>query len=187
MSSVCVNFMNFTENKAEKSFNKRQRIILAASDFDEQTLSAVAWLNSNNVDINCYKLTPYIIKEEPYLYIERILPPIGYSDYYIDLLDVAPAGGKGESKVTRRKLPRINEMLEWGVVKAGDIIVAKDREEEAELLANGNVLVDGVEKSMQAWLKDVYGWATVFIPMFLQFIKKVENCCRKLGKNIWRR
>lgn len=44
-------------NEAEKSFNKKQKIILVASDFDEQTLSAVAWLNSNNVDMSCYKLT----------------------------------------------------------------------------------------------------------------------------------
>lgn len=34
-------------NEAENSFNKKQRIILVASDFDEQTLSAVSWLNSN--------------------------------------------------------------------------------------------------------------------------------------------
>lgn len=33
-------------NDAQKNFNEKQRIILVASDFDEQTLSAVAWLNS---------------------------------------------------------------------------------------------------------------------------------------------
>lgn len=35
------------------AFNTKQRIILVASDFDEQTLSAVAWLNSNQVDMSC--------------------------------------------------------------------------------------------------------------------------------------
>ena len=45
-------------NDAQKNFNEKQRIILVASDFDEQTLSAVAWLNSNNVDMSCFRLTP---------------------------------------------------------------------------------------------------------------------------------
>lgn len=40
-------------------FNKRKRIMLVASDFDPQTISAVAWLNSNQVDISCFRLIPY--------------------------------------------------------------------------------------------------------------------------------
>ena len=52
-------------------------------------------------------------------------------------------------------------MLEWGVVREGDTIIAKDRNEEATLLKNGNVLVDGVESSMQKWLKELYGWSSI--------------------------
>lgn len=49
------NFFNGNDLSAE-DFNKKQRIILVASEFDEQTLSAVAWLNSNSVDIACYQI-----------------------------------------------------------------------------------------------------------------------------------
>lgn len=42
---------DFFEKNGTTSFNDSQRIILVAGDFDEQTLSAVAWLNSNQVDI----------------------------------------------------------------------------------------------------------------------------------------
>jgi hypothetical protein len=52
-------------------------------------------------------------------------------------------------------------MLEWGVVKEGDIIVAKNKGDESTLLSNGHVMVDGEEKSMQAWLKNLYGWSSV--------------------------
>ena len=52
-------------------------------------------------------------------------------------------------------------LLEWELVKPGDIIIAKGKEDEATLLANGNVNVNGVEKSMQVWLKEVYGWASI--------------------------
>jgi len=149
------------ENEAEKNFNKKQRIVLVSSDFDEQTLSAVAWLNSNDVDIGCYKLTPYKINGEVYLHVEKVLPISSYNDYYINLLDSPTTSFGKKRSISRRILPKIGTMLSWGVVKEGDIIVAKGRDNEATLLANGNVMVNGEEKSLQEWLKEVYGWASV--------------------------
>lgn len=149
-------------NDAEKNFNEKQRIILVASDFDEQTLSAVAWLNSNQVDISCFKFTPYRYKEEIYLDTEKLLPVTSYDDFYVNLMDKDSSLGvtKGKS-YNRKSLPKIDGMLSWGVVKQGDVILAKGREDEATLLGNGNVEVDGEEMSMQAWLKNVYGWSSV--------------------------
>ena len=149
-------------NDAQKNFNEKQRIILVASDFDEQTLSAVAWLNSNSVDMSCYRLTPYKLNEDLFFYVEKLLPVTNYDDYYVNLMDKSVVTTvTGDKKITRRSLPKIDLMLEWGVVKEGDIIVAKGREDEGRLLSNGNVLVNGEEKSMQAWLKEIYGWSSV--------------------------
>ena len=149
-------------NDAQKNFNEKQRIILVASDFDEQTLSAVAWLNSNNVDMSCFRLTPYKLNEDLFFYVEKLLPVTNYDDYYVNLMDKSVTTSvAGDKKITRRSLPKIDLMLEWGVVKEGDIIVAKGREDEGRLLSNGNVMVNGEEKSMQAWLKEIYGWSSV--------------------------
>jgi len=148
-------------NNAEKSFNKKQRIILVSSEFDEQTLSAVAWLNSNNVDMSCHKLTPYEINDKLYINIEKLLPVTNYDDYYVNLMEKTSRASTKINRGKRRTLPKIDSMLEWGVVKAGDVIVAKDKEDEAVLLANGNVDVDGKEVSMQVWLKKLYGWSSV--------------------------
>ncbi len=149
-------------NDAQKNFNEKQRIILVASDFDEQTLSAVAWLNSNNVDMSCYRLTPYKLNEDLFFYVEKLLPVTNYDDYYVNLMDKSVMTTvTGDKKITRRSLPKIDLMLEWGVVQEGDIIVAKGREDEGRLLSNGNVMVNGEEKSMQAWLKEIYGWSSV--------------------------
>lgn len=149
-------------NDAQKSFNEKQRIILVASDFDEQTLSAVAWLNSNKVDMSCYRLTPYKLNEDLFFYVEKLLPVTNYDDYYVNLMDKSVITTvTGDKKITRRSLPKIDLMLEWGVVKEGDIIAAKGREDEGRLLSNGNVMVNGEEKSMQAWLKEIYGWSSV--------------------------
>ncbi|MDD3041000.1 hypothetical protein [Bacteroides sp.] len=148
-------------NGAENRFNKKQRIILVASDYDEQTLSAVAWLNSNSVDMSCFKLTPYKINNEVFLNAEKLLPLTDYDDYYVNLMDKASPILKQNKDFTRRSLPKIDVMLDWGVVKAGDIIVAKDRENQGVLLKNGNISIDGKELSMQMWLKEVYGWSSV--------------------------
>ena len=147
-------------NEADKSFNEKQRIILVASNFDDQTLSAVAWLNSNQVDMSCFKFTPYRYNEEIYLNTEKILPVNSYDDFYVSLLEKTSSVVEKKSK-SRQALPKIDTMLSWGVVKPGDIIVAKGRDDEATLLANGNVIVNGKEKSMQSWLKNVYGWSSV--------------------------
>jgi len=148
-------------NGAENSFNKKQKIILVASDYDDQTLSAVAWLNSNSVDLSCFKLTPYKINNEVYLNAEKLLPLTNYDDYYVNLMDKTSLVAKQNKDFTRRSLPKIDVMLDWGVVKAGDIIVAKDREHKGTLLKNGNISVDGKEQSMQMWLKEIYGWSSV--------------------------
>lgn len=151
-------------NGVESHFNLKQRIILVSSDYDEQTMSAVAWLNSNNVDISCYKLIPYKINNDIFLEADKILPLPEYKDYYVNLMDKSSTVTLFNSKkdITRRSLPKIDEMLEWGVVKAGDIIAAKNKEEnEGTLLKNGNVIVNGKELSMQVWLKELYGWSSV--------------------------
>lgn len=101
---------------------------------------------------------PYI---EIYLNAEKLLPLTNYDDYYVNLMDKSSPVLKQNKDFTRRSLPKIDTLLGWGVVKAGDIIVAKDRDNEGTLLKNGNMSVNGIELSIQMWLKEVYGWSSV--------------------------
>ena len=148
-------------NYATKDFNIKQRIILVASDFDEQTLSAVAWLSKNNVDISCYRLIPYNLNDDIYLYTEKLLPVTSNDAYYVGFMNGTTTSTPTKNKIIRRSLPRIDAMLDWNVIKAGDIIVPKGKEGHAVLLENGNVTVNGEKQSMQTWLKEVYGWSSV--------------------------
>lgn len=148
-------------NGSENNFNKKQRIILAASDYDDQTLSAIAWLDSNNVDMSCFKLTPYKIDNKILINPEKLLPLNSYDDYYVNLMDNNLPAEKYTKDIIRRSLPKIDAMLGWGVVKAGDIIVARDHTDEGTLLKNGNISVNGKELSMQMWLKDIFGWSSI--------------------------
>lgn len=143
------------------SFNEHQRIILVASEFDEQTLSAVAWLNSNQVDISCYQICPYILEEMILVDMKKILPVVEYEDFYVQVTKKDVLHKDKKKDITRRSLPKIDSMLEWGIVSAGDMIVAKGTDKEAQLLENGQVkTIRGIE-SMQQWLKSVFGWSSV--------------------------
>lgn len=166
----------FIEGNNITRFNARQRIVLVASDFDDQTLSAVAWLNSNHVDISCYRIVPAYLNGQILLDMRRILPIGEYSDFYVGIMHRESLAREESRDITRRSLPNIDKLLEWGVVQAGDIIVAKETEYEAELLENGKVRCELGIVSLQQWLKQVYGWASV--PTYGRSVQK------KTGKTL---
>ena len=63
--------------------------------------------------------------------------------------------------IVRAKLPRITDMLEWGVVKVGDSIICNYTDEEVTLLVNGHVQTNEGEMSLQQWLRNATGWPSV--------------------------
>jgi hypothetical protein len=148
------------QHNAFKTFNQKQRLILVASEIDDQTKSAVAWLNQNGVDIQCFELDVYLIEGKTYFQPRRILPLLTNDDFFVG---IKTPGQKSSptTGITRRNLPRIDELLREKVVYAGDIITPKDHPGEAILIKNGNVDVNGEEMSMQVWLKNIYGWASI--------------------------
>lgn len=149
-------------------FNKHQGIVLVASDFDEQTLSAVAWLDQNKVDISCYKVSPFKVANEICLAMEKVLPLEEYDKYFVEIPDkgVSIKNDK-QSGITRQSLPRIDSMLKWEVVKAGDCLEAKGTDNDVILQADGTVrLQNGDTVTLQQWLKKVYGWPSVATYLF---------------------
>lgn len=152
---------DFLEKNSVAKFNERQRIILVASEFDDQTLSAVAWLNSNQVDISCYQICPYKLGMQVIFEMKKVLPLGAYEDFYVNVVSKQPLSKDKKYNITRRKLPKIDLLLEWGVVKEGAIIVAKGTVEEAELRADGQVNYKEDILSIQKWLKKIFNWSSV--------------------------
>lgn len=143
------------------AFNARQRIILVASEFDEQTLSAIAWLNSNQVDIGCYQICPYKLGETILIDMKKVLPVVEYDDFYVNVAQKGSIQKNRKKDISRRSLPKIDALIEWGIVSAGDVIMAKGSSDEAVLQANGQVKTDIGIMSIQQWLKMVFGWSSV--------------------------
>lgn len=168
---------DFVSRCGIKEFNRRQRIILVASGFDDQTLSAVAWLCDNSLDISCIQLSPYRDERGIFLEVEKILPVPDSSEFYVEM----KLPGAPQTTVTRRSrqnLPRIDDMISWGVVAPGDILVAKDYpDEKAKLLSSGKVSVGEKELSVLQWLKGIYPWSNLSIYTYT----KQE----KTGKLLW--
>ncbi|GEN82850.1 hypothetical protein SLU01_11620 [Sporosarcina luteola] len=53
-------------------------------------MSAVAWLNSNHVDISCYKLIPYKINDDLFISTKKVLPVSTYNDFFVDFAETRP-------------------------------------------------------------------------------------------------
>ncbi len=161
-------------NDALKTFNKKQRIILIASSFDPQTLSAVAWLISNGVDVMCLNFTPVFIGEQGFLSIEKILPPAQLDDFYVGLARVGSTGGSTIA-LKRTFLPQMDKLFEWQVIKAGDSLEIKCFEKSEAIIIDQTFVRFNDEKiSYNNWGKKVTGWSSINIYQYavLSSLKK---------------
>lgn len=156
-------------NDALKTFNSKQRIILIASAFDDQTLSAVAWLISNNVDISCFTITPLQIGNQSFLDIIKVLPPEQLDRFYVNIASKTSFIKQGSVKVTQDKikrttLPRMNKLFEWNILKAGDALKIKNFDQsEAEVVDSNNVRFQNETIPYNTWGQRVTGWSTINI------------------------
>lgn len=166
---------SFISANGNPQFNRKQRIMLVASDFDDQTLSAVAWLNSNNVDISCYQVLPLQMDNKTLIDIKKILPLEDYDDYYVKIANstVTSYSKRESSDITKRSLPKIEKLMEWGIVKAGDQIKAKNKDDTATLMSDGKVKINKTNEitTMQQWLKPLYGWPSIQTYVFAIDVK----------------
>ena len=94
--------------------------------------------------------------------MKKILPVVEYEDFYVNVAKKGNLTKERSKDITRRSLPKIDALMEWKIVKAGDILIAKGTSEEAVLQKNGQVeKSDGTIVSIQQWLKKVFGWSSV--------------------------
>ncbi|NFH30723.1 hypothetical protein FDC49_00655 [Clostridium sporogenes] len=154
------------KNNALKTFNSKQRIILIASSFDKQTLSAAAWLIANNVDISCFELSPMKIEDNYLIDINRILPALALEDFYIEVDDKKRPTytTKSATTITRNTFPGMDKLFEWGIIKAGDAVLIKNRDNsEATVIDSKYVDFKGEKLTFNKWGQKVTGWSSIRI------------------------
>lgn len=153
------------QNNAVRTFNQKQRIILLASDFDEQTLSAVAWLISNGLDIAAFRISPRRFRDQLFFDVSRVLPPEYIEDFFVDIShSVTAAKSPASSTRTRLNLPRMKVLMEWGLLHVGDtIVIVNHPDSNAEVIDHKTVLFKGIKMSFNKWGTKVTGWSAICI------------------------
>lgn len=152
-------------NNSLKTFNQKQRIILIASSFDEQTLSAVAWLIANQVDISCFSICPIKINEQVFFQVDRVLPIPSIEDFYVDIKE-SRLGHKKEKTSERTNLPRMPKLFEWKILKKGDKLYIRNADKEdsmAEVVDTKTVLYKEKIMSYNDWGQMVTNWSSIGI------------------------
>lgn len=119
----------------------------------EEHRAAIEWLNSHTTE------------DIGFILCEVKLYQIGDSDIAPAFVVIEQpnnwAKGMKQNSFERKSLPRITDMLSWGIVKAGDIITCNYTDEEVSLLENGHVKTIKGELSLQQWLRNATGWPSV--------------------------
>ncbi|APF26561.1 hypothetical protein NPD7_952 [Clostridium sporogenes] len=62
--------------------------------------------------------------------INRILPPPALEDFYVEVDDKKRPTYtvKKDAPITRTTLPGMDKLFQWGIIKDGDIVVIKNRD-----------------------------------------------------------
>ena len=63
-----------------------QRIFLVAAEFQKEVTSSVLWLRNFNIDISCFKVTPYEYEGKLFVDFDKIIPLPETEDKLVGLL-----------------------------------------------------------------------------------------------------
>ena len=153
------------QNKCLDHFNKKQRIILVASDYDETTLSACAWMIKNGIDMRLVKLTPMENNGQKLINVETVMPTKDESEYFIDLVKRDELEKPvTKDKITRTNKPRMKKLIEWGIISPGSKLFIKGYPDEiAEVINDKEVKYKEENMSFNKWGCTVTSWSSICI------------------------
>ncbi len=94
---------------SEINLNQRmtQRIILIAANFRKEVTSTVLWLMNFNIQMQCFKATPYELNNQHFLTLDQIIPTKDAQDYVISMTNKAQEEYKTEEEVKNRHKIRL--------------------------------------------------------------------------------
>ncbi|RUL55947.1 hypothetical protein [Lysinibacillus antri] len=160
-------------NNAVETFNQKQRIMLFASSYDKQALSAFAWLINAGVDITLYTITPYLKEEQLLVDIKRILPLDNIEDYYVQLQRSTGTYKKSSTQRSPKTLPRMGKLMEWGIIKEKDKVQIKGKPNSAAIVhSEKEVKYNNEILTFNQWGQKITGWNTINIYDWAELVKE---------------
>src|SRR2546423_2375184 len=82
--TAILEFLEWEEPK-EDSFAQVVRIVLVSANFSKEVTTAVLWLNEHDLDIRCFRLTPYNDNGRVFVVVQQIIPLPEVADYQIQI------------------------------------------------------------------------------------------------------
>ncbi|MBK8079422.1 MAG: hypothetical protein IPK25_03485 [Saprospiraceae bacterium] len=80
------NLLDFLERSEEELLLNRndQRMIFVANNYRKEVTSTVLWLLKHDIQIKCFRATPYAMGEDVFLQVEQIIPLPETAQFMID-------------------------------------------------------------------------------------------------------
>ncbi len=175
---------DFLSQNNKDDLSGKQRIILVAGEFDNQTLSAAEWLSKNKIDIACIQLNLFKMNNSFFLDVKKLIPQEDYILPIADINGTTKSSVKNNFPKTIRQLPKIKTLVSEKVLFENDLLEVKNRSEEtAKLQGDCQVKIVSTKKetlkidevmSMQQWLRKALEWDAVDTYRFV-IIKESQN------------
>lgn len=151
-----------------------QRIKLVAANFRKEVTSTVLWLLQYNLQIQCYKATPFQHGEDIFLNIEQIIPTPESADFMI---------GITEKETEEKRVKRTRSV-------ANNIRSEFWKEALAGLLKAGVTLFQNVNPSRENWISTGSGLSAVpYMMVFnqneLRVVMKIERASKEENKQVY--
>lgn len=121
------NLLDFLERTEEEMLLNRndQRIIFVANNYRKEVTSTVLWLLDHEVQIQCFRATPYSMGDEVFLQVEQIIPLPETKEFMID--------AKEKEKEEQAKSKTV-EQSESQLIKFWSLLKLKLSEEKLDYL-----------------------------------------------------
>lgn len=111
------NILEFLDRETDEDLllnSNDQKIFFIANNYRKEVTSTVLWLLDHDIQIKCFKATPFSLNEELFLQIEQIIPLPETSEFMIDAKEKQKEK-KGKSKKVESTNARLIEI--WGKLK----------------------------------------------------------------------
>ncbi len=168
--NICEFFDNANIDELVLNAGENQRFILVAGKFRDEVTSTALWLIKNNIDVQCFKVALFSLKDELLLNVSKIIPPPDAEDYTIRM------SSKNVEEKQTAKTVSINKELYFTFWKK-----TLDSFKEKNIST-----FDNISPSKESWISGATGIAScrynlvflkkgIRIELYIDLISKEEN------------
>lgn len=179
-------FIN-SNNIETDNINRKQRIVLFASGYDRRSLSSLAWLSDNGIDITVLRGNLHRKGDDIIMSIDQVIPSIPANEHYIELDNKVLSENDSSESYTEVEDVKMKELLEYGAINKGDKLKVKgEKDATAEIIDKSHVEVDGEKVRTTDWASGVKGWASIRIYKYVKHVDK-DKLLQELRRELFDR